>query len=126
MWPLSKLPTIQTSKINTMLIWLYIRQQPAISNSLQGKRQLSLQGTSQCSGHLNKVNQNNLGTRWEMFKVEEIITLIKATSRVDNNITKEVGKARVLIMELKVTRAGVEANNNKLKVDGAKNKAGEE
>lgn len=61
-----------------------------------------------------------------MFKVEEIITLIKATSRVDNNITKEVGKARVLIMELKVTRAGVEANNNKLKVDGAKNKAGEE
>lgn len=62
-----------------------------------------------------------------MFKVEEIITLIKATSRVDNNITKEVGKARILIMELKVIRAGVEANNsNKLKVDGAKNKAGEE
>ena len=126
MWPLSKLRTIQTSKINTMLIWLYIHQQPAISNLLQGKRQLSLQGTSQCSGHLNKVNQNSLGTRWEMFKVEEIITLIKATSRVGNNITKEVGKARVLIMELKVTRAGVEANNNKLKVDGAKNKAGEE
>ena len=62
-----------------------------------------------------------------MFKVEEIITLIKATSRVGNNITKEVGKARILIMELKVIRAGVEANNNnKLKVDGAKNKAGEE
>lgn len=59
--------------------------------------------------------------------MEEIITLIKATSRVDNNITKEVGKARILIMELKVIRAGVEANNNnKLKVDGAKNKAGEE